>query len=99
MEEITCVLGRKITLTDERYLHITLTHPEMDGKKEEIIKTLKGADFIQKSVHDENIQLYYKSAGKGEYFVVVVKVLNNHGFIITSYKAGVIKKGDIVWKK
>ncbi len=31
--------------------------------------------------------------------MVVVKVLNNHGFIITAYIANVIKKGVVIWKK
>ena len=99
MEEITCVLGRKIKITRERYQHIALRHPELEGKENEIKKALSETDFVQESVYDKTVLLYYRSKGKKEYFVVVVKTLNNHGFIITSYIANVIKKGDIVWKK
>ena len=33
MDEITCVLGKKIKFTKERYLHIALRHPEIEGKE------------------------------------------------------------------
>lgn len=99
MNYITCVLGKKISLTKERYLHITLRHPELEGKENEIIKTLTNADFVQESVYDKNVLLYYRLIGKSDYFVVATKLLNNHGFIITAYIAGAIKKGEIIWKK
>lgn len=99
MEEITCVLGKKVNFTKERYMHIVLKHPELEGKKGDIEKTLTNADFVQESVYDNNVLLYYRSIDRKEYFVVVVKVLNNHGFIITAYIANVIKKGVILWKK
>ncbi|MBS3054376.1 MAG: hypothetical protein J4431_02460 [Candidatus Aenigmarchaeota archaeon] len=99
MDEVTCVLGKKITFTKERYLHIILRHPELEGKENDIRKTATHADFIQESVYDKNVLLYYRSIGEKEYIVVVVKVLNNHGFIITAYIANIIKKGVIIWKK
>ena len=79
MDEITCVLGKKIKFTKERYLHIALRHPEIEGKENEIIKTLTSTDFVQESTYDKNVLLYYKNIDKKEYFVVVVKVLNSHG--------------------
>jgi hypothetical protein len=99
MESITCVLGKKISFPKERYFHITMRHPELEGKEQEIIKTLTNADFVQESVYDKNVLLYYKLIGKSDYFVVAIKLLNNHGFIITAYVANVIKKGEIIWKK
>lgn len=99
MDEIKCVLGKKISFTKERYIHITIRHPELEGKEQEIIKTLTNADFVQESVYDKNVLLYYKLTGKGGYIVVAVKLLNNHGFIITAYIANTIKKGEIIWKK
>ena len=98
MDDIKCVLGKKISFSKERYIHITIRHPELEGKGQEIIKTLTNADFVQESVYDKNVLLYYKLFGK-DYLVVAVKLLNNHGFIITAYMANVIKKGEIIWKK
>jgi len=60
---------------------------------------LTNADFVQQSIYDINTKLYYRSTENKDYFVVVVKVLNNHGFIITAYVANIIKKGEIQWKK
>jgi len=99
MKEITCILGRKIKFTKERYSHIIIRHPELEGNLDYIEKTLMNADFVQESIYDKTVQLYYKTIKNKEYFVVVIKVLNNHGFIITAYIANVIKKGEIVWKK
>ncbi|MEK6888381.1 MAG: hypothetical protein AABX14_05540 [Candidatus Aenigmatarchaeota archaeon] len=82
MGDIKCVLGKKISFTKERYIHITIRHPELDGKEQKIIKTLTNTDFVQESVYDKNVLLYYKLTGKSNYLVVAVKLLNNHGFII-----------------
>lgn len=71
----------------------------MEGKEVDIRKTLTTADFVQESVYDKNVLLYYRSINKKDYIVVVGKVLNNHGFIITAYIANVVKKGVIIWRK
>ena len=99
MDEITCVLGKKIKFTKERYIHIVIRHPELEGKENEITRTLTNSDFVQESIYDKNVLLYYRSISRKEYFVVVVKVLNDHGFMITAYIANVIKKGAVIWKK
>jgi len=99
MGDITCVLGKKISFTKERYIHITIRHPELDGKEQEVVKTLTNANFVQESVYDKKVLLYYRAIAKTNYLVVAVKLLNNHGFIITAYIANIIKKGEIIWKK
>jgi hypothetical protein len=53
MDDISCVLGKRIRFTKERYLHIVLRHPELEGKENEAIRTLKDADFVQESTYDE----------------------------------------------
>jgi hypothetical protein len=62
-----------------------------------LIRWLKPAVFG--ILQNKNVLLYYRNIGKKEYFVVVVKVLNSHGFIVTAYIANVIKTGVLVWKK
>ncbi len=99
MDEITCVLGKKIKFTKERYLHTIVRHPELEGKENDIRKTVTNADFVQESVYSKSVLLYYRNISRKEYVVVIVKVLNNHGFIITAYIANIIKKGVIIWKK
>jgi len=99
MSEITCILGKKISFTKERYIHITMRHPELERKEQEVVKTLTNANFVQESVYDKKVLLYYRAIAKTNYLVVAVKLLNNHGFIITAYIANIIKKGEIIWKK
>ena len=71
----------------------------MKGRETVIEETLWNAGFVQESIYDRNVLLYYRSIGRNQHMVVVTKILNNHGFIITSYIADVVKKGVIVWKK
>ena len=98
MDEITCILGKKIKFTNERYIHIVIRHPELEGREEDIIKTITDSDFVQESSYDKNVLLYYRKFGN-DYLAAVVKVLNDHGFIITAYITDVIKTGVVVWKK
>ena len=99
MSEITCVIGKKIKFPKERYLHIIFRHPELEAKENDVISTLKTADFVRESVYDKNVLLYYKIINKDEYLVVVVKILNGDGFILTAYISNIIKKGEVIWKK
>ena len=62
-------------------------------------ETLRNADFVQRSAYSSEVILYYRGIENKRHLVVVVKVLNNHGFIITAYIAPVIKIGEIIWKK
>ena len=75
MDEITCVLRKKIKFTKERYLHIVIRHLELEGKENDIRKTVTNADFVQESVYDKNVLLYYRNINRKEYVVSIVKVL------------------------
>lgn len=57
MDEITCVLGKRIKFSKERYLHIFIRHPELEGHESNIIKALKDTDFVQESVYDKIVLL------------------------------------------
>jgi len=105
MKIVFCVrdlFERKVILSLKQYLHI-IRREEMKGQEEKIKQTLKDPDEIRRSVKDENVLLFYKyflnTPISEKYLVVVVKVLNKKGNIITSYFSDRIKKGEIVWKK
>jgi len=91
-------LGYKIKFPEERYTHIIIRHPEMESKKNHIADSLLNPAIIKKSHYDEKVLIYYKEFGK-EYIATLVKILNKHGFILTSYITEIIKKGDTVWTK
>ena len=86
--------GRNIYLTDERWKHINKDHPEVAPYLEEIKETLKNPIKITAYEFDENVKYYYKyfkEREKAKYLLVIVKYLNNYGFIITAYFVRYIK--------
>ena len=95
--------NRGIHLTQQREQHIFTDHPEMVGQIEKLEETLKSPDTIILSKTDESVQLYYKNYFKtpvtNKFLCLVVKILENEGFIITSYFTDSIKKGAIIWTK
>ena len=94
---------RQIRLTDERLKHIETFHPEMSDQLDKIKETLFNPDIIIKSNTDPNVELFYRyydvTPVTKKYLCVVVKVLINDLFIITTYFTDTIKKGKILWEK
>jgi len=92
--------NRKITLSDERWKHITETHPELIDMLDVLKETLEEPELIKQSVYDENVILIYKYHGHiydGKYICVVVTLDN--GLLVTAYITDRIKKGEIIWTK
>ena len=86
--EIKDKSGRKIHLSDERWKHLNQEHPEVAPYLEDIKETLKNPVKITEYELDENVRYYYKYFKEREsakYLLVIVKYLNDHGFIITAY--------------
>ena len=81
--------GRKIHLSDERWKHLNQEHPEVAPYLEDIKETLKNPLKITTYEFDENVRYYYRyfkeRESEAKYLLVIVKYLNNHGFIITTY--------------
>lgn len=81
--------GRKIHLSDERWKHLNQEHPEVAPYIENIKETLKNPLKITTYEFDENVRYYYRyfkeRESEAKYLLVIVKYLNNHGFIITTY--------------
>lgn len=71
----------------ERWMHICQQHPEVVSFLEEVKETLRNPLRITGYRYDEKIKYYHKyfKQRKDPYLLVVVKYLNNHGFIITAY--------------
>ena len=80
--------GRKIHLSDERWKHLNQEHPEIAPYLEELKDILKNPLKITDYELDSNVKYYYKYFKEREtakYLLVIVKYLNEHGFIITAY--------------
>ncbi len=79
--------GRKIHLSNERWAHINQEHPEVAPYLEDIKDALTNPLRIVPYEDDSNVNYYYQyfKERRLRYLLVVVKYLNNHGFIITAY--------------
>jgi hypothetical protein len=80
--------GRKIYLSDERWAHLNQDHPEVAPYLEDIKEMLKNPLKITDYEYDDTVKYYYKyfkERGAAKYLLVIVKYLNQHGFIITAY--------------
>ena len=95
----TTPLGKQIRATRSHWEKIVETkHPSLRGKEEEVKQALETPFEIRASKSDENVHLYYIDF-EGKYLCVVVKNLNDQGFVITAYFTEKIKEGRQIWKK
>jgi hypothetical protein len=96
------VLKKDLRLTEERHAHI-LERPEIRNQEDRIKATLRAPDIVKVSNHVEDVLLYYKLYERTpvtrKYLVVIVRVLDGDGFIITAFYTDKIKKGVTKWVK
>ncbi|MBA4313567.1 MAG: hypothetical protein C0417_13160 [Chlorobiaceae bacterium] len=71
----------------------------MTGKENTVKDVLQFPDEIRRSRNDSSVYLFYKLEHSGRWICVVVKRMNNNGFIITAYPTDKIKEGDKIWNK
>ena len=84
--------GINIYLSHERWRHITNEHPKVANKLEEINEALINPNVIRDSHYDRDVKYYYKyQKSEKQYLFVIVKYLNNRGYIITSYYVDIVR--------
>jgi hypothetical protein len=95
--------NRSIRLTEERLHHFEADHPEMAAQTPRISETLAAPDRIVRSRSDSTVELFYKwylsTPVTTKFLCVVVKVLPDDHFIITSYYTDAVKGGEVLWEK
>lgn len=100
--ESVTIDGKKVRLTETQWLHIVFYHPELREEQNKIEKTVSEPDAIMRGAI-ETARVYYKfyrsTPVASKYLVVVVKMLDEEGFIVTSYFTERMKKGEIVWRR
>jgi len=90
--DIKDINGKRIHLSQERWVHINVDHPELSDSIELIKETLKIPTKCEAMDFDENIRYFYKHLKLNAiYLLVIVKYLNGEGFVITSYLVRQIK--------
>lgn len=92
--------GIKIRLTEERWKHIVLMHPNLADKQTRVLSTIKKPDFILKGKGEELLAV--SKASKSLHLVVVYKETAKDGFIITAFETSDttwLFKKEMVWSK
>lgn len=101
--QIQDIWKRSIRLTDERLNHLATDHPEMQDQISKIVETMGDPDRIIRSSTDPQVELFYKhypsTPVTTKFLCVVLKVLSDDNFIITSFFTNTVKKGDVIWEK
>jgi hypothetical protein len=90
MEHTLSKNGISIRLTNERWIHIIIGHPELIGYYVEVLETIKDPEVIYAGKSGEYIAI--KNIKNKKYMVVIYKELNNDGFVITAFTTNRIKK-------
>lgn len=78
---------------------VTVKHPAMTGRQQDVKGTLQNPDEIRVSRSDSNVYLFYKSEKVSRWVCAVAKRLNGEGFLITTYLTDAIKEGTKIWHK
>ena len=85
------VNGVPIRLTDERWEHIVIGHPELKELFTEVINTIREPLSVRLGNNDELLAIQELEAGK--YIVVVYREINTKdGFVITAFITKKIKQ-------
>ena len=98
--EVMTPLGFRVRVTRAYWeIIISIKHPVMKSREEDVKKTLEHPDEIRQSKSDENVYLFYKAEQAKRWICVVSKRTGEEGFLITTYPTDAVKEGTQVWHK
>ena len=101
--DVVSKFDKKIRLTEEKYNHVCTRHPEVFEEKEKMKKTLVSPQIVRRSTYDDKVWLFYRlfeeTPVTEKYLMVAVKILNDKGFVVTSYFTDRIKIGEEIWRE
>lgn len=89
-----------IRLTEERWKHIILMHPNLIDKQKQVLQTVKNPNYILQGKSGELLAILVLS--KKRCLVVVYKEMELDGFIITAFETTDVVwlfKKEILWRK
>lgn len=92
-----------VRLSEERFEHISLRHPEMKDSDEDILQTISSPDMVQRG--DAGTLLAIKKFPKtpvaeDKFLIVVYKEVDQaNGFVLTAYFSSEPRKRAILWKR
>ena len=98
--EVMTPLGFQVRVTKAYWeLIVTIKHPVMAGREEDVKMALAQPDEIRQSKSDEMVFLFYKEEREKRWICAVSKQTGSEGFLITTYPTDAIKEGVQVWHK
>jgi hypothetical protein len=98
--EVLTPLGFRVRVTRTYWeLIITIKHPAMAGREEDVKETLEHPEEIRLSRGDQNVYLFYRTERVGRWVCAVSRRLEAEGFLITAYPTDAVKEGVRVWPK
>jgi len=98
--EVMTPLEFKVRVTRSYWeLIVTVKHPVMAGREEDVKAALENPDEIRQSKSDKAVYLFYKPERLDRWVCAIAKRLNGDGFLITTYPTDAIKEGEQVWHK
>ena len=101
--EVISKFDKKIRLTQEKYNHVCVRHPEVFGELDRMKETLASPQIIRRSMYDVKIWLFYRffnaTPVTEKYLMVAARILNNEGSVVTSYFTDKVKIGEEIWRE
>ena len=76
---------------------VTIKHPAMKGRAQDVEETLRRPDEIRRSRSDANVYLFYRAERPGRWICAVAKRLDGGAFLVTTYPTDALKEGERIW--
>ena len=98
--EVLTPLGFRVRVTRSYWeLIVTIKHPVMAGRENDVKDTLENPTEIRRSKSDPQVYLFYKPERIGRWVCAVTKRLDGDGFLITAYPTDAVKEGEAIWPR
>ena len=98
--EVMTPLGFRVRVTHGYWdLIVSVKHPVMAGREDDVRNALENPDEIRQSKSDEDVYLFYKTEHEKRWICAVSKKTGDTGFLITTYPTDAIKEGVQIWHK
>jgi hypothetical protein len=98
--EVMTPLGFRVRVTHGYWdLIVSVKHPVMAGREDDVRNALENPDEIRQSKSDEDVYLFYKAEREKRWICAVSKQTGESGFLITTYPTDAIKEGVQIWHK
>lgn len=103
MDIAISITKASIRLTDERWMHISVGHPEIADFYYEILEIIENPEKIFEGRNGELIAKGYKNEKSDKFLVVIYRESDkNDGFVITAYlssKLSELEKRRLIWEQ